>query len=354
MNRRHFLQLSVLALPLAGFAHASKADLAVSPRLLSAYWGDDGQGLVLPQQRASIALPGRGHAIVPLPDGEALVVSRRLGSWLAKISWWDQQLLQLVDAAPDRHFFGHALRGADGDTLLLTENDDDSGAGLVGVYDAQSLRKLSEIPSYGIGPHELLWLSPGKILAVANGGILTLPESGRTKLNRSSMAPNLSLIEWPSGQLLAQYSLADKALSLRHLALAADGTLGIAIQAEYLSAAQHRDAPLLAILRPGADALQLAGQKTSLMGYAASIAAHGNEFLISAMRGNQLARWRSDGSALESLPVPRPAGIVSDGASVWLSSEAGSLYRYSQQDQSIAELAGYTHRKWDNHLSLAI
>lgn len=350
-SRRDFLrcslQISAISL-LSPWVKASEP----APTLLSAYWGETVNGFGAINGKG-VDLPSRGHAILPLPRGEAIVLSRRLGLWLARINWQRGELLQLADAAFDRHFFGHALLTPDASTLLTTENNDDTSAGLLGIYEAHTFKRLGEIPSGGIGPHELLWLVPGKILAVANGGILTLPETGRTKLNRGAMNPSVALLEWPSGKLLANYSLPDKALSLRHLARASDGALGVAMQAEYASASQHRDAPLLALLPPGGERLILAEQPAGLMGYGASIAAVGNEFLISAMRGNQLARWRSDGSPLPALAIPRPAGIASRDQQAWISSEEGGLYQYQAADQSIQRLASYTQQKWDNHLVIA-
>ncbi|WP_051304750.1 DUF1513 domain-containing protein [Chitinilyticum litopenaei] len=346
MDRRQFL-LTLAALALPAWATAGNP----GPRLLSASW-DEAEPLAGLVDGKGIALPGRGHGVIPIPGTtQAFVVSRRLGSWLARVDWQQGKLLRRIDAEFDRHFFGHAILSADGSTLLTTENDDATSQGLIGRYDARTLRRIDEIPTYGIGPHELLWLSPGKILAVANGGILTLPETGRTKLNRGRMLPSLVLLEWPSGRLLAEHVLDDKALSIRHLARSRDGTLAAALQAEYAEAGAHRDAPLLAFLRDGR--LQLAEQPEGLMGYGASVAAVGNEFLVTAMRGNRLARWRSDGTPLPALIVPRPAGVASDGSQAWISSEQGGLYRYDPTFGTLDELPGLPGRRWDNHLVLA-
>ncbi|WP_051278857.1 DUF1513 domain-containing protein [Chitinilyticum aquatile] len=349
MDRRRFLlSMSALALPLPALA-ATGNDTSL-PRLLTASW-DEAEPLAGLVDGKRIALPGRGHGIVPVPGTtEAFIVSRRLGRWLARVDWRQGQLLQRIDAEFDRHFFGHAILSPDGKTLLTTENNDETSQGMIGRYDARTLQRIDELPTFGIGPHELLWLEPGKILAVANGGILTLPETGRTKLNRGQMLPSLVLLEWPSGKLLSEHVLDDKALSIRHLARCRDGTLGIALQAEYPEAAAHRNAPLLATLRDGV--FRLAEQPEALMGYGASIAAAGDEFLVSAMRGNRLARWRSNGTPLPALAVPRPAGIASDGRQAWISSEAGGLYGYTPETAALFELSGLPARRWDNHLVL--
>ena len=44
------------------------------------------------------------------------------------------------------------------------------------------------------GPHEIRLLPQGDTLVVANGGIETHPDSGRSKLNLPTMRPNLAYI----------------------------------------------------------------------------------------------------------------------------------------------------------------
>ena len=347
-NRRQFLQLAALALPMA---QASAGQGVTGERVLLAASWDEGAMAFGALKSPPIALPGRGHGIIPLPNGQAIVVSRRLGSWLAKIDWRNGRIIQLIAAEFDRHFFGHAVLSPDGKTLITTENDGETGQGVLGLYAVDTLKRLGEIPSHGIGPHELLWLEQGKILAVANGGILTLPETGRMKLNRGAINPALVLLDWPTGHLREQYILPDQALSIRHLARSADGVLGIALQAEYLDPQRHADAPLLAILRDGE--LRLAATVPNLQGYGASIAAVGNEFLVSALKGNALARWTSDGKALPPIPFARAAGIASDGRQAWLSGETGSLAHYDPATARLTPLNNMPARRWDNHLLLA-
>ncbi len=356
LARRQFLQLAALALPLP--AWAASHDSADGRVLLSASWDADAAGV--PQGRfhplaantaPAIALPGRGHGIVPLPNGLAIVMSRRLGSWLAKVDWRQGKVIQLIEAEFDRQFFGHAIVSSDGKTLITTENNGETGQGVLGLYAVDSLKRLGEIPSHGIGPHELIWLDQGKILAVANGGILTLPETGRRKLNLESMNPALSLIAWPSGKLLNEYILPDSALSIRHLAQAKDGSIGAALQSEHQDANAHIDAPLLAILRKGK--FQLAEQSDGLQGYGASIAAVGNTFLVSALKGNAIARWNSDSRALAPIAMPRPAGIASDGRQAWISSESGLLVHLEPNSARLTPLNQGAAHRWDNHLVIA-
>lgn len=357
-RRQFLLQLAAMALPLPAWAAQSGAATDEGRVLLSASWDADAAGAPQGFLRTTdasiapaIALPSRGHSILPLSNGQAIIVSRRLGSWLAKVDWRQGKVVQMIDAEFDRQFFGHALLTPDGKTLITTENDGETGQGVLGLYSAATLKRRGEIPSHGIGPHELIWLDGGKILAVANGGVLTLPETGRRKLNAGAIQSVLSLLAWPSGQLLNEYRLDDASLSMRHLARSHDGALGVALQAEYLDASAHQDAPLLAILRDGQ--LKLAAPQAGLHGYGASIAAVGNQFLVTALQGNALARWTSQGEALPALLLPRAAGIASDGTQAWISSETGALAHFDPKTVSLTPVPRVAAHRWDNHLVIA-
>lgn len=351
MHRRNFLAaLGCLALPLPALGNGTPP----TTLLAAAADGDGPLFTTLADTPAPPLLrtPTRGHGMVALPGGrELILVARRPGYWMWRIDWRDGRVLAATAAAAERHFFGHALLAPDGRTLYATENDIASGRGVVGVYDAASLARLGELPSHGIGPHELLWLEPGKVLAVANGGILTLPETGRLKLNLERMEPSVVLLEMPGGRVLGEHVLADRSLSLRHLARSADGTLGIAIQAESPDGRSVADAPLLAILRDGA--LRLAEAPPALGGYAASVAACGDVFVATALQGDTVVAWHSDGRLLHELGLRRPAGIAVHGESVLVSNELGRIVRIDPARGSLEPVAEHPGVRWDNHLVVA-
>ena len=120
----------------------------------------------------------------------------------------------------DRHFYGHGVFDPTGRLLFATENDVASGQGVLGVYDAaDGYRRVGELPAHGVGPHDVALLPDGRTLAVANGGILTRPETGRAKLNLGTMRPSLSYVE--AGAAACSRSAAGvdlRQLSIRHLA----------------------------------------------------------------------------------------------------------------------------------------
>lgn len=179
-------------------------------------------------------LPARGHDVAVAPDGRRLVVfARRPGTWAAVVEIGTGRVERTILAAPGRHFYGHGAFSADGRLLIATENAFEAGEGLLGLYDVQGgFRRIGEVPSHGVGPHDVVRLPDGR-LAVANGGIRTHPETGREMLNLSTMRPNLAWID-PSGGLREAVELppSHRLASLRHLAVGAGGTIAFGCQFE--------------------------------------------------------------------------------------------------------------------------
>ncbi|MDO9598726.1 MAG: DUF1513 domain-containing protein [Azoarcus sp.] len=354
MHRREFLAgLASLALPLPALSSSTvRGTPEDRPRaVMLAAAADAGGPFFTAVDGATLRTPGRGHGMLPLPNvPELILVARRPGYWMWRVNWRSGQALAKTIAAPDRHFFGHAILSPDGRSLFTTENNIATGQGLIGIYDSASLTRLGEIPSHGIGPHELLWLDPGKVLAVANGGILTLPETGRLKLNLEHMAPSVVLIDMPSGRLMQEHILDDRSLSLRHLARCTDGTLGIAIQAESPDGREIADAPLLAILRDGR--LSLAEAPPGLGGYGASIVAHDDRFLVTALQSDTIVQWSSHGDVVRETGLRRPAGLATVDGQVLVSNELGTIARLDPDNGRLTAVIEAPGIRWDNHLAI--
>ena len=155
-----------------------------------------------------LPLEGRGHDIaLDRASGQAVVFARRPGSFALAFDIQDRREPVLFTTPANRHFYGHGVFSRDGRLLYATEHDNETRAGLIGVYDASGgYRRVGEVPSYGIGPHEVILLADGKTLAVANGGIETHIETGREKLNLDSMQPSLAFVDAGTGRLLSQHT----------------------------------------------------------------------------------------------------------------------------------------------------
>ncbi|MGE3876445.1 MAG: DUF1513 domain-containing protein [Parvibaculaceae bacterium] len=182
----------------------------------------------------STILPARGHDSVARPlNGEIAVFARRPGNWFIVIDGTRKQLAHTIIAREGRHFYGHGAYTADGRILYATENDTRTGDGYIGIYDATNgYARIGEFSSRGVGPHDLAFLPGSGILAIANGGLRTLPESGREVLNPDDIHPNVALVNVMHDETLAVLDLGSdySGLSIRHMAIAPDRTIAFGCQ----------------------------------------------------------------------------------------------------------------------------
>ncbi|QEP43346.1 DUF1513 domain-containing protein [Ectothiorhodospiraceae bacterium BW-2] len=307
-------------------------------------------------------LPGRGHAVLLHPYQPLVaVVARRPQSWLALFESHSGTPLATIQAPKGYHFYGHGLFTATGE-LLLTANEFDhpEGRGVIIRYDNQ-LNPLSEWPSGGIGPHELKPLPDSTTLAVANGGIQTHPDYGRTKLNLATMRPNVALIDLSDGRLLHRFEPPEHwhQLSMRHLDVTGD-TIVVAMQ--YQGAA-NQNPPLLGVietLQQRIDFLSAPAKiEPQLRNYIGSIrCSHDGQLIaLSAPRGNRIVLWSlAERRYLTSLTVNDGCGITAiDSRDFLFSSGDGELLYYQSQPQQLTPLisAAESQRRWDNHLTLS-
>ena len=213
-------------------------------RFALALMGEDGAFI------SEIALPDRIHGLtVSHATGAVAAFARRPGTFILVLSPSGGETI--VNAVPDRHFYGHGAFSPDGRFLYASENDFENRRGVIGIYDArQDFVRIGEYPTYGIGPHDLSMTPDGRYLIAANGGIETHPDFGRTKLNLDHMEPSLALIDAASGALVEKHALpaALSQLSTRHLALGAEGRIWFACQFE---GPRNETPPLVGHIAPG-------------------------------------------------------------------------------------------------------
>jgi uncharacterized protein len=275
------------------------------PTWLAAAWrrGDRHQAGVLRLEgehvavAASIDLPSRPHAVRVDAAGRLLVVARRPGDWLLR---WapHERTAQWQWVEPDRSFNGHVLVAPDGRRLFTTETDLACGGSVIVVRDARSLEKLAEWATGGTDAHDLLLDEGGGHLLVANGGVALRPETGRLKLQRDHMDSSIVKLDLASGRRVGQWRLADRRLSLRHLAWGphdAQGRrlLGVALQAEHADAVQRATAPVLAVF--DGKALQACEGGPPMAGYGGDIVGTASGFLVSGPRSGVLAHRHAEG-----------------------------------------------------------
>ena len=200
-------------------------------------------------------MPERVHDIVVQPavipkeechihkhNRDVVVMGRRPSERFWVLDAATGQVKLAIQAAAQRHFYGHACYSLDGKLLYVTENDTVSLEGKIGVYDAHdAYKKVSEFEAHGIGPHELIMHPDGETLVIANGGIKT-EQASREELNLDSMRPSLTYLNRYDGTLLEQIAPQHNQMSIRHLAIHDDGTVMIGVQ---FQGDKHLNMPLV-------------------------------------------------------------------------------------------------------------
>jgi hypothetical protein len=362
MNRRDFLLftggLLLAANPLTrAFAHQAGS------RLVSCRTDADGVHHLTAvgidgSLHFDVVLPGRGHGICVRPDGsQAVVFARRPDDFLWVVDVDSGRVLQQKTSQPGRHYFGHGVFDPAGRLLYVTENAYDEGHGVVGIYDAaDGYRRLGEIPSHGVGPHELKLLADGRTLVIANGGIHTHPDSERSKLNLDDMDPSLAYVDTASGLLLGQYRPPAQwhQLSIRHLDVTPDDKVCIAMQYE---GPVNQHPPLIAVHQGEASLRLLSAPdevQQRMRNYCGSVACDlgGEVFAVSSPRGNLITLWSAaDGRLLDAIAYADGCGLArTDGSGRFYASNGqGDLM---QLGRAAAGAPGHAWNgwRWDNHL----
>ena len=180
------------------------------------------------------SLPGRGHDLTyNQATGLLIAFARRPGNFAVAFDYRGNRAPITFTTPADRHFYGHGVFSIDGRLLYATENDFENAAGIIGIYDVQAgFKRLGELKSYGVGPHDIALLSDGRTLVVANGGIETHPLSGRKPLNLAAMKSSLTYIDRETGDLSEQHELSgdQQKLSIRHFDVARNDVVVLGCQ----------------------------------------------------------------------------------------------------------------------------
>lgn len=300
-----------------------------------------------------LPLPGRGHAAAAHPHrAEAVAFARRPGTFAVVLDCVTGQPIAELASPEGRHFYGHGAFSPRGDRLFTAENDYEAGVGMIGIWDARrGYARIGEFASGGVGPHDVKLMPDGQTLVIANGGIETHPDAGRTKLNIPVMRPNLALVSL-DGKPLEKVELPEALHqnSIRHLALRGDGLVALAMQWEG-SLAEHP--PLLGLYRRGAGiALVQAGEDDHrrLEGYAGSIAfsANGDLVAITSPRGGVIQVFETGTGRL---------ALVHEADDVCGIGPCGDGFVYTTGEGVIGSVNAGTGRapittalRWDNHL----
>lgn len=378
INRRRALMLSmklgamglttlgISALGMTTSTNAWAKGTAGTPLLLSARDDMEGRHWAVAyaldgKPRFSLATDQRCHDIVVHPGRQqALFVARRPGTHCYWIDTTQGQLLSVLAARPQRHFYGHGVFDAEGKHLYLTENDlRRPGSGVIGVYlvRANGFEFSHEISTHGIEPHQLEWDREQRGFITANGGMITEANS-RDVRNPEAIASSLVHVGL-DGRLISKDTLSDPLCSIRHLAMQADG--GIVTAQQYIGnpVEANSHVPLLAVKplgQPLIPVLMPQAQFMQMQGYLASIAVHPSQpwFATTAPRGNRFLIYdRRTLACIADAHMPDCAGIVAWKQGFLLSSGQG-LCRYIELHAGKVNVTTLSLPAggWDNHLRL--
>lgn len=276
----------------------------------------------------SLEIPTRAHGLLNEPGGSVLAVARRPGDWMLR---WapatGQAQWQWIEG--DRRFNGHAAHSLDQPVIWTTETDLESAQGLLGIRDRDALEKTGEWPTGGMDPHQILVLPerlgewPAGTPLVANGGIPTLPETGRSKRDLERM--DASLVALRGGGVAGQWRLDDRYLSIRHLAWdPISRTVGVALQAEHPDAAARTSAPVFAVWN--GHTLRAATGQPPLNGYGGDVCAHpAGGFVVSCPRANALARFAPSAAFANTVALAEGNALVGSAKHWWAAGAQGVL-----------------------------
>lgn len=299
--------------------------------------------------RFEISLPDRGHAAAAHPmSPDAVAFARRPGTYAIVLDCRTGQTRARLEAPIGRHFYGHGTYSANGDLLFTTENDFQAATGIVGVWDVKSrYKRIGEFSSGGTGPHDIKAMPDGKTLVVANGGIETHPETGRTKLNLHAMRSNLTYLRL-DGTLDAKMELGSEHQrnSIRHLAVAENGDVAFAMQWQGDLAS---DLPLLGVHSLRRQHLQLHADASvrAMQGYLGSIAFNNatNQIATTSPRSGVLQVFGRNGLE-NSTNLADVCGVAASNRGFVITTGSG-VFRASSSSILSHPVA------WDNHLIAA-
>lgn len=292
-----------------------------------------------------VALPARAHGMAySATTGRAAAFARRPGTFAMVFDPSRQTEPIMITSPEGRHFYGHGHFSPDGTRLYASENDFDGNRGMIGVYDARDkFRRIAEFDAHGIGTHDMTVSDDGKLLVIANGGIETHPDFGRTKLNVDRMEPSLVLLDAKTGALIQRHRLPAslKQLSTRHLDITDNGRIWFACQWE---GARNALPPLAGWFSKGEDLsfVSLPEETTVRLGnYVGAIAVNRRDGVVgltSPIGGAAVTLDAKTGAVVKEETVREAAGVAPAAHGVAVSSYDG---RFNQTRSQVA---------WDQHI----
>ena len=263
-------------------------------------------------------------------------------------------------AAPGCAFQGHGFFTPDGRYLVTSEADTVTAAGKLGIRETDTYSLLGQVDTYGIGPHEIQLMPDDATVVIANGGLLTRPETGTQVLNLDTMDSSLTYIDLETGELLEQRRVPEPKASIRHLDVTHDGAVAFGVQLQREALDHERVVALTGIHRQGEEALLFEDglDRVELMNdYVGSVAVSTGARVagFTSPRGDVATFWQLDsGEYLGLHQLVDSSGLAesTDRGHFVLSSSVGEVRTLRASD--LTEVRSARRRfedvRWDNHL----
>ena len=306
-----------------------------------------------------ISVPERAHDSFYNPiTHQAVYFGRSPSRTIYIVDMIGKCLSTTVTAMSNRHFYGHGIMDKQHRYLYAVENDIKNNRGCIGIYDvAYRYKRVGELSTYGVGPHQALLLSDNQTLVVANGGLLAASSQPKKNLNEDSFESSLVYINSKTGELLGRYQTKYTQLSLRHLTRSGDDRI-------YVGAQSYRDTetPLIFSHVSGEDLLPLNADDIiwkSHNHYTASLALSGSCLSVSSPRGNVVSFWNVESQDYSSMYHRSDiAGICTssslDKPQLFATTGSGLFVDLDLKNKRVQGNTITSGIAWDNHLSLAV
>lgn len=391
MKRRQFLSLSGSMVSALGFSSLTacsiKSSLTVDTRkvIIGGYRQTDENGKRLNQYGvlavqamdenkhssdnyqiiSDFSVPDEVHLATLYPDGKSIMVcSRKPSASLLKYSL-EGELIAELKPQLNQHFEGHGIFSHDEKLIYVTASDFQQTAaekqGRILTLNSSDLSLVDDHSSGGIGPHELVWQS-NYLIAIANTGVITHPDSGRKILNIDNIQSNVALYDTADNNIIYNWKVPQLGLSARHLDRMQSGTLIIGCQYKK----QDKRPPCIAIAEIN-KSLSFADTNNEefhwkMQGYTGSIKAipYSNKALITNPRGHILSQWKQSVDTVNEIhllkqePIEFNKGLKlsADGNKAWVSQGAGELRIWDTQTKQLNKTRIKLKENiwWANHL----
>jgi len=312
---------------------------------------------------SDFSVPDEVHLATLFPDQKSILVnSRKPGASLLKYSLKGELLAELKPLK-NQHFEGHTIFSSDEKYLYATASDYQQGKGKLLKLNSHDLSLVEVYDSAGIGPHELVWKT-NNLIAIANTGVLTHPDSGRDILNIDNIQSNIVLFNTISASIEHEWKVPLPGLSARHLDRMDNGDLVIGCQYKK----QDQRPACIAFAKKGHD-LVFADKENEnvhwdMQGYTASIKSipNTNRALISNPRGHLLTQWKNNTPIktngkltnqlikTESIQFNKGLKVSKDGQHAWISKGPGELLLLKTASNKINKIKLKENIWWANHL----